>query len=99
MRCDELAVSFTHRMTTIWVPFALTEASLLDLLFLISCRHLSATYTTEQEQHALTRLAIQYKLKCLRSLRDTISREPTSLSHSALAQAIMLAYDEVGHPP
>lgn len=99
MRCEERAVSFTHRMTTIWVPFALTEASLLDLLFLISCRHLSATYTIEQQQQLFTRLAIQYKLKCIRSLRDTISGEPTSLSNSAVAQAIMLAYDEVGHLP
>ncbi|CAL5867806.1 uncharacterized protein PFLUO_LOCUS2027 [Penicillium psychrofluorescens] len=100
MRCTELAVDFSQRMTRVWVSLALTEANLLDILFLASCRHLSASYHHQEQQQQkqfFTRLAFQYKLKSLQSLRDAISAETPVYSDSTVAKAIMLAYDEVGY--
>jgi len=100
MRCTELAVNFSQRMRTVWVPLALTEANLLDVLFLASCRTLSASYRhheQEQQKHFFTRLGFQYKLKILQSLRDAIPAETPVYSDSTVAKAIMLAYDEVRH--
>ncbi|KAJ5808552.1 hypothetical protein N7474_009821 [Penicillium riverlandense] len=98
MRCTELAVDFSQRMTTVWVPLALTEANLLDILFLASCRNLSASYhhqDQEQQKQFFTQLGFQYKLKSLQSLRDAISAETPVYSDSTVAKAIMLAYDEL----
>ena len=100
MRCTELAIDFSQRMTSVWIPHALTEASLLDILFLASCRSLSASYhhpKQEQQKELFTRLGFQYKLKSLQSLRDAISTETPIYSDSTVAKAIMLAYDEVMH--
>lgn len=98
MRCTELAIDFSQRMTSVWIPLALTEASLLDILFLASCRSLSASYhhaKQEQQKQFFARLGFQYKLKSLQSLRGAISAETTVYSDSTVAKAIMLAYDEV----
>lgn len=98
MRCTELAFDFSQRMTSVWIPHALTEASLLDILFLASCRSLSACYhhpKQEQQKQLFTRLGFQYKLQSLQSLRDAISTETPMYSDSTVAKAIMLAYDEV----
>jgi hypothetical protein len=101
MRCTELAIDFSQRMTSVWIPLALTEASLLDILFLASCRNLSASYNRpdqEEQKHFYTHLGYQYKVKSLRSLRDAISTEVPVYGDSTVAKAIMLAYDEVLHP-
>ncbi|KAJ5570232.1 uncharacterized protein N7459_009662 [Penicillium hispanicum] len=95
MRCNELAMSFSQRMNSVWVPFALTESRLLDIMFLGACRHLAASYQEPHQHQFFTRLACQYKLKSLQALRDTISAEMPSLSDSTVAMAIMLAYDEL----
>ncbi|KAJ5266845.1 hypothetical protein N7478_009653 [Penicillium angulare] len=98
MRCTELAIDFSQRMTGVWIPLALTEASLLDILFLASCRSLSASYhhpKQEQQKQLFTRLGFQYKLKSLQSLRGEISAETPVYSDSTVAKAIMLAYDEL----
>ncbi|KAL5358174.1 hypothetical protein BJX96DRAFT_36913 [Aspergillus floccosus] len=94
MRCMETASGFYRRMTTIWVPRATAEASLLDLLFLASCRHLAARYGVQEEGY-FGRLSLQYKLRCLRSLQDAIVSDMPLLSDSTISQAIMLAYDEL----
>lgn len=98
MRCDEPPLSFFERMTGTWVPHALSETCLLDIMFLLSCRHLSISSPQEQRQEYYTRLGFQYKLKCLQSLRCAISIETPVFSDSTVAQAIMLAFDEVGIP-
>ncbi|GES65383.1 hypothetical protein ATEIFO6365_0010030900 [Aspergillus terreus] len=97
MRCMETASGFSRRMTTIWVPRATAEASLLNLLFLAACRHLAARYE-EKEGGYFDRLALQYKLRCLRSLQNAIVSDTLLLSDSTISQAIMLAYDEVRSP-
>ena len=95
MRCNEHSVGFSQRMTRTWVPLALTETGLLNIMFLASCRHLAAGYQHQPQQEYLTRMAFQYKLKCLQSLRSSISVEAPSFSDSTVSKAIMLAYDEV----
>lgn len=100
MRCTELPIEFSQHMTNLWIPLAQTEASLLDVLFLASCRNLSASYhnsNQEQQRQLFTRLGYQYKLKSLQALRDAISTEAPVYSDSTVAKAIMLAYDEVMH--
>lgn len=95
MRCDEPTLEFTERMTRTWVPLARADASLLDIIFLLSSRHLSAIYTQSHERSAYTQRAFHYKGTCLRILRDAISNEAPRFSDSTVAKAIMLAYDEV----
>ena len=64
-----------NAMTRAWVPLALTDAGFLDSLFLMACRHLSGNYRQQQQQqeHRFSELSIQYKLDCVRSLREAIS--------------------------
>ncbi|CEJ53826.1 hypothetical protein PMG11_00167 [Penicillium brasilianum] len=99
MRCEEPTLEFTERMTRTWVPLARTDASLLDIIFLLSSRHLSAINTQSQQRSAYTQRAFHYKSTCLRILRDAISNEAPYFSDSTIAKAIMLAYDEVESIP
>jgi hypothetical protein len=95
MSCDEPPLSFFERMTGTWVPHALSEPGLLDIMFLLSCRHLAISSPQERQQEYYTQLGFKYKLKCLQSLRRAISIETPAFSDSTVAQAIMLAFDEV----
>lgn len=83
-------------MTRTWIPLAITETSLLNILFLASCRHLSVSYEEPQQKAHFARMAFQYKLRSLQSLRNAISAETPVFNDSTVAKAIMLAYDEVG---
>lgn len=98
MRCDDPPLTFFERMTGTWVPHALSETCLLDIMFLLSCRHLAISSPHERQQKYFTQLGFQYKLKCLQSLQYAISIETPVFSDSTVAQAIMLAFDEVGIP-
>jgi hypothetical protein len=95
MRCNEPTLEFTQRMTSTWVPLARADASLLDIIFLLSCRHLSASYTQSHQESSFTQRAFHYKSVCLKVLRDAISNEAPCFSDSTVAKAIMLAYDEL----
>jgi hypothetical protein len=99
MRCNEPTIEFTERMTRSWVPLARADASLLDIIFLLSCRHLSASYTQSHQESNFTQRAFHYKSTCLKILRDAISNEAPYFSDSTVAKAIMLAYDEVRYIP
>ncbi|RAK96472.1 uncharacterized protein BO80DRAFT_505383 [Aspergillus ibericus CBS 121593] len=96
MRCNESAVFFTQRMIRLWVPTAITDLSLLNIVLLASCRHLSVGYGQGQQAQQCTfqQLSFQYKSKSLQALRHAISAEMPLLSDSTVAKAIMLAYDE-----
>lgn len=96
MRCNGLDVEFYRRMTLSWIPLALSEDGLLDVLFLAACRHLSECYQTRPQEEAFSRMAFQYKLRLLRSLREEISAETPHFTDASVIKAIMLAYDEVG---
>ncbi|GKZ26839.1 hypothetical protein AbraIFM66951_003568 [Aspergillus brasiliensis] len=97
MRCNESAIFFAQRMIKLWVPTAITESSLLDIILLAACRHLSVAYSPGQQkqQYVFQRLTFQYKSQSLHALRHAISAEVPLLSDSTVAKAIMLAYDEL----
>jgi hypothetical protein len=95
MRCNELAAYYLDRMTNGWVPLGLTDAGLLNSIFLTACRHLSGQdWQQQQQQQRFTQLSLQYKLDCLQSLREAISAK-TSFDDATVAKAVMLVYDEV----
>ncbi|PYH76627.1 hypothetical protein BO82DRAFT_295728 [Aspergillus uvarum CBS 121591] len=96
MRCNETQVLFSQRMNSLWVPVAITESSLLDIVLLASSRHLSCCYPQQQQekQRFFTQLTLQYKSQSLQSLRRAISAEVPALDDTTVAKAIMLAYDE-----
>jgi len=82
-------------MTRDWVRLTVTDIGSLSGVFLAACRHLLANH--EQQQQYYKQLAIHYKVLCVRTLREAISLETSSLiSDSTVAINILLAYDEVG---
>ena len=86
---------FVDLMTREWVRLTLTNVGSLSGVFLSACRHLLETQQEYQQQY-FTQLAIQYKLSCVRALREAMLCETSSLiSDSSVAINIMLAYDEV----
>ncbi|RAK90810.1 hypothetical protein BO79DRAFT_169836 [Aspergillus costaricaensis CBS 115574] len=97
MRCNESAIFFAQRMIRLWVPTAITESSLLDIILLAACRHLSIAYGqgSQEQQRIFQQLTLQYKSQSLHALRHAISAEMPLLSDSTVAKAIMLAYDEL----
>jgi hypothetical protein len=95
MRCNAFDEHFTERMMHGWVPLAVAEQSLLYIIFLASCRTLANQYTDRPEQKLFNRLAFQYKLVILRSLRESITTEAPRFSDTTVSKALMLAYDEV----
>ena len=88
-------------MIRLWVPTAITESSLLDIILLAACRHLSIAYRqgSQEQQRIFQQLTFQYKSQSLQALRHAISAEMPMLTDSTVAKAIMLAYDEVGFHP
>ncbi|KAL3456374.1 hypothetical protein BJX64DRAFT_41406 [Aspergillus heterothallicus] len=95
MTCNFVDSQFYRKVTSVWVPFALGDIALANLLLLSSCRHLSLmSHASEQQQH-YSRLACQYKLGVLRSLREAISIEVPWFSDSTIAATIMLAHDDL----
>ncbi|CEN60822.1 hypothetical protein ASPCAL03255 [Aspergillus calidoustus] len=95
MRCNAFDEHFTERMMHGWVPLAVAEQSLLYIIFLASCRTLANQYTDRPEQKLFNRLAFQYKLVILRSLRESITTEAPRFSDTTVSKALMLAYDEM----
>lgn len=93
MRCNSFDAHFYRRMMGIWVPLALSEAGLLDILLLAASRHLIGCDESQQEHFAL--LAFQYKVGIVQALRGAISAETPHFTDSTVIKAIMLAYDEV----
>ncbi|KAL4987944.1 hypothetical protein BDW68DRAFT_159974 [Aspergillus falconensis] len=95
MRCNGLDVEFYRRMTLSWIPLALSEDGLLDVLFLSACRHLNECYQAQPQAAPFSQMAFQYKLQLLRSLREEISAETPHFTDASVIKAIMLAYDEL----
>ncbi|RDW92704.1 uncharacterized protein DSM5745_00026 [Aspergillus mulundensis] len=95
MRCNALDSHFARNMTLAWIPLALSEEGLLNILFLASSRHLNECYR-QRQQAPFHRMAFQYKLHLLRSLREAIDVETPRFTDMTVLKAIMLAYDEDG---
>ncbi|KAL2782776.1 hypothetical protein BJX66DRAFT_345527 [Aspergillus keveii] len=95
MRCNAFDEHFTDRMIHGWIPLAVAEHTLLCVTFLASCRTLANQYTGRPEQKLFNRLAFQYKLMILQSLRKALTAEAPEFSDSTVSKALMLAYDEL----
>lgn len=81
-------------MTKEWVRLTLTSVGSLSGIFLAACRHLFKNQPQQQKYYM--QLTIEYKLYCVRALRQAIASEISSLiSDSSVAIVILLAYDEV----
>jgi preprotein translocase subunit SecY len=93
MRCNEAETSYADVMTRSWVPFALSDASLLKTLFLTACRHLCQV-SAQWSWQPFDRLAVKYKLDCVQSVRNAISVQKSHYSHAVVGTVVMLAYDE-----
>jgi hypothetical protein len=97
INCNKLRNSeqFLDLMSREWVRLTLTNTGSLSAVFLAACRHLLKTQKQQQQQYYM-QLAIQYKLSCVRALREAIFFEKSLLiSDSTVALGILLAYDEV----
>lgn len=87
--------SSTQHLIKQFVQLAITNASSLDGLFLVSCRHL-ARFLPHNGPY-FTQLALQYKIACARSLIEAISSSDMRypIGDSTLAIALFLAHDDV----
>ncbi|KAL4899905.1 hypothetical protein BDW74DRAFT_183226 [Aspergillus multicolor] len=95
MRCNALDVHFARHMTRAWIPLALSEESLLSILFLAASRHLHECYRAQRQAETYNNMAFRYKLQLLRSLREAIDAEAPWFTDMTVMKAIMLAYDEL----
>lgn len=75
-----------------WVLLASTEIEMLQGFLLTACRHLSQSSSDQ----GFSELAIQYKLRHVQSLRETMLGEDPSASRAAVTKALVLATDDVG---
>lgn len=92
-RCAILADprDYQNQLRRDWVGLALADFGLLNGIFLATCRHLETCYRSDQ----YARLATQYKVACLRALRQAVSHD--AAQDGAIASAMSLAFDEVSH--
>jgi hypothetical protein len=76
-----------------WVGLAITDDGLMVAAVLLStCRYI----LRDQSDHPVfTRMALQYKQICLRTLRQEIGTKPSSINAMTVAKAVALAIDEV----
>ncbi|KAJ5484083.1 C6 finger domain protein [Penicillium diatomitis] len=95
MSCHSANTEFCDLIARTWVPVARASANLLDIIFLLSCRHLHTSHAATDQEYLFMRKGLHYKSRCLKTLRDAISIEAPNFTDSTIAQAIMLAYDEL----
>lgn len=76
-----------------WVGLAITDDALMVAAVLLStCRYI----LLDQPDHPVfTRMALQYKQICLRTLRQEISTKSSPINAMTVAKAVALAIDEV----
>jgi len=85
----------TQPLNEQFVRLAATNATSLDGLFLVTCRHLSQCIQLNGPY--FIHLALQYKIACARSLMGAIStlEMRSSIGDSTITLAVFLAQDEV----
>ena len=82
---------FQENMRQNWVIMSSTDTELLHSFLLAACRDLSIT----RLQKEYTEFAIEYKLRYVQKLRQTISVQDLSSSRTAVTRALVLAFDDV----
>lgn len=74
-----------------FVPWALANKYLLESIFMISCYNLSALYP---KNNHVKMLHLNYKGKCIETVRDTLSREQP-ISDAIITLALRLVAEGV----
>lgn len=92
-RCPILNVlgDENRRIRDNWVILSSTNLEILKGTLLSACRWLSIV----QQETEYAELAIQYKLRLVRDLQETIGMGCLLSSRSAVSKALVLAFDEV----
>jgi len=85
-------VSYAQFMAEEWMELAQSDTGLMNGIFLSACRHLSDEH---HQQEFYTRLAVQYKIGCVRAVSEAISATISSnFGDSTVATTMLLALDE-----
>jgi len=75
-----------------WIPFAMTDPTVMDGLFSAACRSLALLHKSD----LYLRPAFIYNAKCIRSINEAISKkEAASCNDSTIVKILMLASTEV----
>ncbi|KAI1141735.1 hypothetical protein F5Y05DRAFT_373635 [Hypoxylon sp. FL0543] len=82
---------YNNYMRKNWLRYSSADVDLLRGFLLASCRHLSIVHS----EGDYIKLAIQYKLEYVQSLRETISTTDPFLGRLAVTRALVLAFDEI----
>ncbi|KAI1410438.1 hypothetical protein F5Y13DRAFT_167771 [Hypoxylon sp. FL1857] len=82
---------YSNYMRKNWILFSSTDIDLLRGFLLASSRHLSIVCLEEE----FVKVAIQYKLAYLQSLREIVSAADPSLGRIAVSRALVLAFDDI----
>lgn len=75
-----------------WASLALADVGFLSGILIIACRHLCICHYRESY---FRQLAMEYKVTCVRSLRQAIASSRPFSSNSAVSRGLALAFDEV----
>lgn len=86
-------LKYLDGMRNKFVPLTLTTPGLLSGALLTTCR--SLFFLSRDPQYV--RLAMQYKVACLGHLNSAISCRSGVMQDATIAQALLLASDDVGH--
>lgn len=79
-----------------WVSLAITDDALMTAGILLStCRYI---LLRRPDDPIFTRMVLQYKRICLRTLREEISSKSDLINATTVAKALALAIDEVRIP-
>ncbi|KAL7911590.1 hypothetical protein GGI35DRAFT_443160 [Trichoderma velutinum] len=80
-----------HELRISWIQLAISNVDLLSTTFLSTCRHLYQAY---QKEEYIT-LTMQYRILCIRALREAIDAGDCSARDSIIATIISLTLDEI----
>lgn len=81
-----------------WITFCLSDAGLLHGAFLASCRSLAKIHRNwgnPAEADMYEQRALQYRGECLRSMRDCMPGNGTSVTDYTVGKALFLSCNEV----
>ncbi len=89
----EDATAFAAAMRTVWVPFAMTEPSLMAAIFHVACRnYASITDNTNTTKFTLQKL--QYRQMCLNMAMEAIASEEIA-TDATISLALLMASESV----
>ncbi|KAJ4854755.1 fungal specific transcription factor domain-containing protein [Trichoderma breve] len=80
-----------HQLRISWIQLAVSNVGMLSTTFLSTCRHLHQVY---QKEEYIT-LAMQYRILCIRAIREAIDAGDCSARDSIIATIISLTLDEI----